>query len=150
MDIRGYLSADRVVDLHATTKEGAIMELVSLAAQSPHVESAEKLQSAIIERERIMSTGIGLGIAIPHAKIPSVTDFVVVLGRCRAGIDFQSLDQRPVQIVVLIAGPGEEQKRYLEILAGVTMRLKSDTVRAQILECDGPTELCRVLSEAAG
>lgn len=148
MNIRGYLSAERVIDLQSSTKQGAIMELVSLASRSPHVESPQKLEAAILERENIMSTGIGLGIAIPHAKIPSVSDFVVAIGRCREGIDFNSLDQRPVQIVVLIAGPSEEQKRYLEILAGVTLRLKSDELRQEILDCDGPEALCRLLGDA--
>ncbi|MHC4472961.1 MAG: PTS sugar transporter subunit IIA, partial [Planctomycetota bacterium] len=96
IDIRGFLSQDRVTDLKSTTKEGAIMELVALCAESPAVEDAEKLQEAIFEREGIMSTGIGLGIAIPHAKIPAVKDFVVAIGRSRHGIDFSSLDQKPV------------------------------------------------------
>jgi nitrogen PTS system EIIA component len=146
IDIKSYLSPDRVADLKSSSKDGAIMELVALCAGSPAVEDAEKLQEAIFEREGIMSTGIGLGIAIPHAKIPSVRDFVVAIGRARDGIDFTSLDQKPVQIVVLIAGPSREQQRYLEILAGVTLRLKSDEVREAVLSAESPEEIIAVLS----
>ena len=148
IDISAYLSADRVTDLKSSTKEGAIMELVALAAKSPAVADAEKLQEAIFEREGIMSTGIGLGIAIPHAKIPSVTDFVVAIGRAPQGIDFVSLDQKPVRILVLIAGPSQEQQRYLEILAGVTLRLKSEEVRSAVLESESPEDLIGALAAA--
>jgi mannitol/fructose-specific phosphotransferase system IIA component (Ntr-type) len=148
IDIRGHLSTERVSDLRSTTKEGAIMELVALSAKSPAVEDAESLQEAIFEREGIMSTGIGLGIAIPHAKIASVKDFVVSIGRSQQGIDFNSLDQQPVRIVVLIAGPSHEQQRYLEILAGVTLRLKSEEVRSAVLEADDPEELVEVIARA--
>ncbi len=148
INIRDYLSPERVIDLKSTSKDGAIMELVALSADSSSVGDAEKLQEAIFEREGIMSTGIGLGIAIPHAKIPSVKDFVVALGRTRSGIDFSALDQKPVNIVVLIAGPSQEQQRYLEILAVVTLRLKSEEVRTAVLAAETPTELIDVLSSA--
>ena len=148
IEISNYLSPERVIDLKSTSKDGAIMELVALSAGSTAVQDAEKLQEAIFEREGIMSTGIGLGIAIPHAKIPSVSDFVVAIGRTRKGIDFNALDQKPVNIVVLIAGPSQEQQRYLEILAGVTLRLKSDEVRAAVLEAETPEAIIEVLSSA--
>lgn len=149
IDIHGYLAPERVAELRSETKEGAILELVALAAESPAIEDAEKLQEAIFEREAIMSTGIGLEIAIPHAKIPSVKDFVVAVGTAANGIDFNALDGRPVRIVVLIAGPSQEQQRYLEILAGVTLRLKSEEVRRTVLEAKDPQHVIDVLSESA-
>ena len=148
IDILSYLATDRVVDLTSTSKDGAIMELVAIASKHSAVESAEALQEAVFEREGIMSTGIGLGIAIPHAKIPSIRDFVVAIGRSRQGIDFNSLDQKPVQIVVLIAGPSHEQQRYLEILAGVTLRLKSEELRASVLEARSAEDIVEVISTA--
>ncbi len=145
-DLRTWLATDRVMDLTSKTKEGAIMELVARAAQHPAVTDADKLQDAVFEREGIMSTGIGLSIAIPHAKIPSVHDFVVVLGRAPQGIDFMALDQKPVKILVLIAGPSQEQKRYLEILAAVTLRLKSEETRAAVLAAKSAQEVIDVLA----
>ena len=148
IDIRPYLSADRVKELTSRTKDGAIMELVALAAKSPHVEDAEKLQEAIFEREGIMTTGIGLEIAIPHAKIPSVKEFVVAVGTARGGLEFDAYDGKPVRIVVLIAGPSHDQQRYLQILARVTLGLKSETVREAVLAAGTPEELIEVLVEA--
>ncbi|MCU0724813.1 MAG: PTS sugar transporter subunit IIA [Planctomycetes bacterium] len=148
IDLRAYLSPRRVVDLASRGKDGAIMELVAVAAESPAVEDAEKLQDAVFEREGIMSTGIGLGIAIPHAKIPSIRDFVVVIGRAPGGLDFNALDQKPVTIVVLIAGPSQEQQRYLEILAAVTLRLKSEEVRRAVLAAPTPAAVVDVLARS--
>jgi PTS system nitrogen regulatory IIA component len=146
IDLRSYLSPQRVTDLKSVSKDGAIMELIAVAARSPSIGDAEKLQEAVFEREGIMSTGIGLGIAIPHAKIPSVHDFVVVIGRAPQGIDFNALDQKPVTIVVLIAGPSQEQQRYLEILAGVTLRLKGEDVRKEVLAASDAAGVIDVLS----
>lgn len=148
IDIRAWLDPERVVNLVSESKDGAIMELVALAAKSRAVLDPEKLQEAIFEREAIMSTGIGLEIAIPHAKIPSVTDFVVAIGKARRGIDFNALDGRPVRILILIAGPSQEQQRYLEILAGVTLRLKNEEVRKAVLEAKTAEETIEVLANA--
>ena len=148
IDIRNTLSTDRIIDLTSRTKDGAIMELVALAGRSPAVEDVERLQEAIFEREGIMTTGIGLEIAIPHAKIPSVKEFVMAVGRAPHGIDFDSYDGKPVRIVVLIAGPNHDQQRYLQILARVTLGLKSGEVRAKVLAAKSPEEVLTVLAEA--
>jgi len=147
IDIRSYLSTERVAELTSRTKDGAIMELVALAAKSPAVEDAEKLQEAIFEREGIMTTGIGLEIAIPHAKIPSVKEFVVAVGTAKDGLDFDAYDGQPVKIVVLIAGPSQDQQRYLQILARITLGLKSESVRTAVLAAATPEEVIEVLVE---
>jgi len=148
IDIRPYLSTERVTELSSRTKDGAIMELVALAAQSPAVEDAEKLQEAIFEREGIMTTGIGLEIAIPHAKIPTVKEFVVAVGTAKDGLEFDAYDGQPVRIIVLIAGPAQEQQRYLQILARVTLGLKSEDVRNAVLSASTPEEVIEILVEA--
>ena len=148
IDIRTYLATERITELKSRSKDGAIMELVALAARSPAIEDAEMLQEAIFEREGIMTTGIGLEIAIPHAKIPSVKEFVVAVGTAPAGLDFDAYDGQPVKIVVLIAGPSHEQQRYLQILARVTLGLKSEAVRQAVLTASTPEEVIEVLVEA--
>jgi PTS system nitrogen regulatory IIA component len=140
-----YLAPARIVDLAAATKEEALAEICRAAASSPAVRDAAALAAAVREREAVMSTGIGLGIAVPHAKIPSVHEFLLAVGRSRKGIDFQALDGGPVHLVVLIAGPEEKQSRYLQILAGVTLRLKSADVRRALMDAAGPAEVMRVL-----
>ena len=94
----------------------------------------------------MLSTGIGLGIAIPHAKIAGVSKFVVAVGRHTVGIEFDAIDARPVHLVVLIAGPQDAQDRYLRLLARLSGRLKQDDVRKRILAAKDPSEIVTILS----
>ena len=143
-----HLASQRVVDLTSRSKDAALMELVETLASAPEVTNREKLLQAILERERIVSTGIGLGVAVPHAKIPEVSEFVVAYGRSTDGIDFGSIDDRPVHHVVLIVGPPDRQQRYLQFLATVTLKLKQPELRRALEEATSTAKLYEVLSQA--
>ena len=136
ISLENIIPASRTVLLDAETKEEALRELGAVVASAPEVNDADGLLDAIFEREGIMSTGIGLGIAIPHAKIPTVTDFVVGFGKVRGGLDFNSLDGKPVHFIVMIAGPHDQQERYLQLLARITLKLKDAAVRRRLSEAD--------------
>ena len=144
--LREHLSPDRVVTLSATTKEAALAELVASAGTSADVQDPDGLLQAVQEREGLLSTGIGLGIAIPHARIASVKEFVVVVGRHAQGLEFGSIDGKPVHIVVLIAGPQDAKKPYLELLAQISKRLKMEDVRARIVRSEDPVEVVGLLT----
>ena len=143
-----HLAPKRVVDLTSRSKDAALMELVETLSSAPEVTNREKLLQAILERERIVSTGIGLGVAVPHAKIPEVSEFVVAYGRSTDGIDFGSIDDRPVHHVVLIVGPPDRQQRYLQFLATVTLKLKQPELRRALEEATSTAKLYEVLSQA--
>ncbi len=132
IDLRDHLAPSQVVDLTATAKDEALIEMVDAVAGTDAVANRDELLDAVRAREKILSTGIGLGIAIPHARIESVGRFVVAVGRQPAGLEFESIDQKPVHIVVLIAGPKDTQKPYLELLAQLSKRLKLTEVRSRI------------------
>jgi PTS system nitrogen regulatory IIA component len=144
--IAGYLDPCRTADLRATTKREALVEICRVLAGCAQVADPAAFERAVFEREEVMSTGIGLGIAVPHAKIGSVREFVIALGRSKAGIDFQSLDGRPVHLVVLIAGPEDRQGKYLQLLAGVTLRLKEEDVRRRLLAAPTAKDMIPILS----
>ena len=146
IDLKDHLDPARVRDLVAKTKDAALEEMVGLVCTSDAVTDRVALLSAVRERERVLSTGIGLGIAIPHAKIPGVSRFVVAVGRQPTGIDFDAIDGRPVTLVVLIAGPQDAQDRYLRLLARLSGRLKQDDVRKKILAAKTPEEIVGILS----
>lgn len=132
IELKDHLNPKHVVELKARTKDGVLDEMVRAVSTSPNVTDEAALLQAVREREALLSTGIGLGIAIPHARIGSVEKFVVGVGRCAQGVEFGSIDGKPVTIVVLIAGPQDAQKPYLELLAQISKRLKLHEVRAQI------------------
>jgi mannitol/fructose-specific phosphotransferase system IIA component (Ntr-type) len=95
MKISSLLSAERIVDLKSTDRHGALRELCSAIATSKNIGDAKAFQKAILDREAILSTGIGLGLAMPHAKVASVKDFTLAIGRSKAGIEWESLDGAP-------------------------------------------------------
>jgi fructose-specific phosphotransferase system IIA component len=145
ISLENTIPPERVVLLTAKDKEGALRELASAISESSEVTDPERLLAAIFEREKIMSTGIGLGIAIPHAKIPSVTEFVVAFGKAQKGLDFNSLDGKPVEFLVMIAGPDNQQERYLQLLARITLKLKDAGVRRRLAEANGVDEILAAL-----
>lgn len=133
IELRDHLNPRHVVEIQSRTKDGILEEMVRAVATSPSVTDEAALLQAVREREQLLSTGIGLGIAIPHARIATVERFVVGVGRCLQGVEFGSIDGKPVTIVVLIAGPQDAQKPYLELLAQISKRLKLHEVRTQIV-----------------
>jgi len=145
ISLDNIIAPERVLILESNAKDPAIRELANALAQSPDVEDGEALLAAVLERETIMSTGIGLGIAIPHAKIASVKDFVVAFGKSPNGIEFNSLDGKPVQFIVMIAGPDQQQERYLQLLARITLKLKDAGVRRQLSESDSVEQILAAL-----
>jgi mannitol/fructose-specific phosphotransferase system IIA component (Ntr-type) len=142
------LSVDLVADLKSRSQAECLEEMVQLLAKSPHIKDIEAFREAILEREKIMSTGIGFGLAIPHAKTKGVTGFVLALGRSREGVDYDSLDGEPVHIVVMIAGPEGQQERYLRLLAHIMVVLKKEENRRRILAADDPEEIVDIFDEA--
>ncbi len=146
INLRDHLAADQVIDLHAGSKDDVLVELVDAVARTDAVKDRDELLVAVRAREQILSTGIGLGIAIPHARIGSVNRFVVAVGRHAEGLEFESIDQKPVQIAVLIAGPKDTQKPYLELLAQLSKRLKLSDVRAKISGGASPEDVVELLT----
>jgi len=140
-----HVSRDRVVDLSSRTRDAALLELVESFGDTPEVGDKEKVLQALLEREAIVSTGIGLGVAVPHAKIPEVTEFVVAYGRSREGIDWSAIDERPVHHVIVIAGPPDRQHRYLQFLASVTLHIKQADVRERLAAAEDANALFAIL-----
>jgi len=145
ISLENIIPPERVLVLDVKTKEQALEKLAATLAETAEVADADALLQAILERERIMSTGIGLGIAIPHAKIASVEDFVVAFGKVDAGLDFNSLDGKPVHFLVMIAGPHNQQERYLQLLARITLKLKDAGVRRRLSEAGATSEILEAL-----
>ena len=146
IDLRDHLAPSQVIDLQSTRKDDVLREIVGAVAGTDAVTDEEALLEAVRQREKILSTGIGLGIAIPHARIHAVNRFVVAVGRHAGGLDFESIDQKPVRIVVLIAGPADTQKPYLELLAQLSKRLKLEDVRRQIAGGAEPETVVELLT----
>ncbi len=141
IDFDQMIDESRIVDLKATTKEEALRELVDVLATSPDVTDREELLNAIYERERVISTGVGIEVALPHVKIPSVKNFVIAIGRSHKGIEFESLDDKPVYIIVMIGANDRQAGDFLKVLARLVLKLKSRNFRKQVMFAPNPKRI---------
>lgn len=137
-----YLSPEHVVWLESEDKNAALGRLLQLLSNSGFVRDPQSLQQAILSREVMMSTGVGYGIAIPHAKVPTVERFVLALGISTAGIAYGSLvDDQPVKLVCMIVGPEGRNAEYLKLLSTLMKFIKSE--KGLILSATHPDEVSR-------
>ncbi|MBP1685654.1 MAG: putative IIA-like nitrogen-regulatory protein PtsN [Deltaproteobacteria bacterium] len=119
--------------LQGQTKEAVLRELAEqLAALHPEV-SAERLVDVLWERERLGSTAIGDGIAIPHGKLPGLKGVLAAFGRHPQGVDFESLDGKPTKLFFLLVAPEDSVGLHLKALARVSRLLKEQAFRNQLM-----------------
>jgi len=143
-DLRDMLTEDRIINLKSKNKFGALKELTEVIAMSDRVSDADEFYQAIVEREKIVSTGIGYGLAIPHAKVPCVADFVISVGIAKDGIEFDSFDKKPVHIIVMIGASEEQKDDYIKVLSKVTQILKEEENRASILNAEDSSDILKM------
>ena len=136
------ISPDRITWLDQDNKIDCLRGLVQCLSESEELGNEDSIFDAIMEREQLLSTGFGLGLAIPHAKLNIIDDFIVGLAIHRDGVPFDSLDDQPVHILVMILGPDQKQDEYLKVLSRVTAFLKDQ--RESILSLEDNEELYKL------
>lgn len=144
--ISDYLDPRLVAFLDVETRDEAINALVTMIHQTGRLQDKYAFYEAIIEREKIVSTGIGMGTAIPHAKLASYEDFFIAIGILRKGLDWNALDGSPVRIIFLIGGPDDKQTEYLQILSKLTLLIKDDQIRKKMLTLNSPEDMIKLLN----
>ncbi len=127
--ISTYIDQDSVVFCGETKKVQVINQLIEKAVGNGTLTCPNQFKEAIFDRESIMSTGLGMGVAVPHAKIDGINEFFVVCGVLENPVDWDALDGEPVDLVFLIGGPAERQKDYLMLLSKITLVIKNEETR---------------------
>lgn len=146
------LTAARVkVPLGSRTKGEVLRELVELVAADNADADVEAILTSVREREEVLSTGIGGGIAIPHGKSPHVDHLTLVAGVASDGIDFDALDGKPVQLFFLLVGPESSSGAHVKTLSRLSRLLRREDLRAQLANATSADAFVRVIrtSEAA-
>ncbi|ABA89177.1 phosphotransferase system protein IIA [Syntrophotalea carbinolica DSM 2380] len=136
-----------IADLEAVEKDAVLEELAGAANKIEKGLEHDEVLRVLQERERLGSTGIGEGVAIPHGKLRTIDQLLLSFGRSRKGVDFDSLDGKPAQLFFLLLAPEESVGVHLKTLARISKLLKSPAVRQRLLGADSGDELYRIIGE---
>ncbi len=134
--------------MKSTDKREAIEELVDLLCGAYKLKNREAILEAIIRREEKQSTGIGMGLAVPHAKTPAVKELYVASGLSVEGIDFDSIDGNPAHIFFILVSPRDISGPHIKALAGISRLVKHEEFRTGLLECKETKEYLALVKEA--
>ena len=148
MQLTDLLHPDRVrVPLQAADKSGVLKELALLLAERAHAPPDEILQ-ALEEREAVLSTGIGLGVAVPHGKSPATGRLEMVCGTTRTGVEFDALDGEPCRLFFCLVGPESAAGEHVKALSRIARVVRRDEVRTQLLAAPTPESFIQTLVDA--
>jgi len=136
-----------IVGLSADSKEGIIRELVESLEEGESISNRDKVLQAVLERENIMSTGIGDGIAIPHGKSDAVVKLTAALGTHKRGVDFEALDGEPAFVFFLLVSPANISGPHIKALARISRLLKNDDFKKSLIEATTADEIVAAIEK---
>lgn len=133
--------------LKSSTKPDSIKELLASISRNDIIRNQEKVLTAVFEREKIMSTGVGNGVAIPHCKHEDCKEFAIALGISKEGVDFDAIDKKPAYIIFLLIGPEDQPGTHIRLLSRISRIISKDEVRQNVLKCETPQQLHDLLAD---
>ena len=151
MQFKDLIAPQAIIgDLESSTPNEALAEMVDalIAAGSISEDIRQGVLTALIEREGITSTGVGNGIAVPHAKHPAIKKMTGLFARSREGVDFAAIDDKPVHLFVLLLSNQDLIQQHLQSLAYVAKHLNEDIFRSLLLNARDEKEILELLEEA--
>ena len=147
MKLINYLRPEYIaIGLDAESKEDLLDAMIDLAAKNPFMLDKEKVRIAIIERERIMSTGVGKGFAIPHGKTDAVSDIILAFAITKKPVDYSAMDNEPVRLVLLLISRDSDVGTRLKLLSRASKVMNSDAARASLLAAKTPQEVMDIFT----
>jgi len=145
--ISELFNKDYIIELSADNKKDALKEMIDVISTNPRITDKKRFEKAIFKREKLMSTGIGLEIAVPHARHKSIEDFVIALGIKKEGLEYDSIDDKPVKLIFMIGASDTQDKEYIKLLSRIVLRLKNSQFTQQIINAASPTEVYQLIKE---
>ena len=141
INLSQLLRSELISFLQVKTRDEVIEKLASSVHEAGLLLDRDKFLQAVFSREALMSTGIGLQVAIPHAKLDTIDRFFISVGLLQTPIEWYSIDSEPVSVVFLIGGPAQKQTQYLQILSQITLAIKDEGKREHLLLAKTPKEV---------
>jgi len=146
--INQLLDPERIeIALPAQSKSDVINALVDLLQGHEAIGSLEAVRTAIFEREQVMSTGVGKGLGLPHAKTQAAIETVAAFATTAEPVDFGSIDDTPVRLVLLLVGPESDKSQHIKILGRVSRLISRDPTREALLDASSSQEVLDILKE---
>lgn len=133
------------VPLAAKAKEEVIVELIDVLKSNSLISNYDMVVNAVMERESVRSTGIGQGFAIPHCKCSAVDELVMAIGKLSEPIDFESIDGKPVSIVVMLVSPSEQTGRHIQALARISRLMTDKEFHDRVWQCENSEGLFQII-----
>ena len=127
--------------LRSTEKDAAITELVDLLQDKGFLADRDEVLRAVLDREKTRSTGIGLGLAVPHGKSHGCRKLAMAVGKTAAPMSFDAVDGRPCNFIVLLASPADETGPHIQALAGVSRLWQNEDFRKSIARAETAEEI---------
>jgi nitrogen PTS system EIIA component len=140
-----YVDEKCILFLDDGSKEEVLKKLVDAAEAVKGIPAKDRFYQAILDREQLVSTAIGMGIAIPHAKLPIYSDFFIAIAVLHKGIEWNAIDDASVRLVFLIGGPDNRQTDYLKILSCITSAMRDESLRRRLITATSPTSFAAML-----
>ncbi len=148
MKLIDVLNQDCIItDLKGRGKREVLEEMVEELAFRVGGFSKERFLEVLLERERLGSTGIGYGVAIPHARLKGMNGIAVLFGRSLKGVEFQTMDEKPAYLFFLIAAPEDSTAAHLKVLARISRFLKDAAFRKRLMEASTQEEIYHIIAE---
>jgi len=135
------------IPLNGKDRDASIKELIKVLISKSSITNEKSIFQAVIDREKIMTTGVGNGIAIPHCKHQDSPDFAVALGINPEGLDFESIDKKPVKIVFLLVGPENNPGLHIKLLSRISRLMSNEELRQQLIESKDAEEALNFIEE---
>jgi PTS system nitrogen regulatory IIA component len=148
MKLLNYLKEEWIVpELNETDKPAVLKELSQVLTKPCKATSSDELVKVLLEREKLGSTGIGEGIAIPHGRLKKLNQFFISFGRSTRGVDFDSIDQKPCQIFFMVMAPENSAVENLNLLGRIVRLLKDSSFKKKLMGAKTRKEIFEIISE---
>lgn len=143
--ISNLLDESYIIDVQSRDKKSALEEMLNVICKNDLITKPDVYRKEIFKREKLMSTGIGYEIAIPHARHKSIKNFVMAIGRIKAGLEYESIDDKPVKLIFMIGASDNQDKDYIRLLSRLMLRLKKPEFMERMMHAESAAEMYSII-----
>jgi len=148
MKLTEILKLDKIkIDFNGTTKEEIINEMIDMFKGDERVSDIETVRTVVLEREKIMSTGVGSGFAIPHGKTNMVREMVAGFGLLKKPIDYRALDGEPVNLIFMLIGKNDSVGQHIKMLSRISRIMNQESVRNKLAIASSAEEIFQIFED---